>query len=559
MDRVLNTNLPINTANVHGPLTLLLVSGLSFLLLLAILPSVDSRIKYLPLPPGASLIWGHEKAIFVGQPGSAFKDWISNFGLTFRIKAAFGAPDILVLSDPMGITYLLQKKVFDYHHSAVVRPRVARLLGKGLGWIEGEEEHRRMRRLARPALTSDNIKAMSLDITEAATRVTKDLVEFVQNAGQKAEVNILDWTGKATLNIVGRVAFLHDFKAGNSKEAQDILNARKKGVSAIAKYVGFLTLMLLRRFHFLNYFPIAAIQGQGLAKRTIHAGIAKDLIQRSQTLGDEGKYQDQKDLLTRLLLAASEERILVSELYEHISTFMYAILTFFITATTTINAQFSVAGFESTTTTVGFSVWELARHPEKQRRLREELAPFGREPTYDDLQNKAPYLEAVLKETLRLYPGLPYMERVATKADIIPLYQSIQLANGQVSHQAVVEPGQTVIIPIIAMQRQDSVWGDGDAFRPERWLEPLPPQEQLCSGWGKMLAFSDGPRSCVGTHLAIFNYKVIMSSFMNSFLFEDPNVTMRLKISSSLQAWVHRDPDDPGRNELPVILVPTDN
>ncbi len=60
----------------------------------------------------------------------------------------------------------------------------------------------------------------------------------------------------SSLNIVGRVvrifvsglnispddskAFLHDFKAGNSKEAQDILNARKKGVSAIAKYVGFL-------------------------------------------------------------------------------------------------------------------------------------------------------------------------------------------------------------------------------------------------------------------------------------------------------------------------------
>ncbi|PBK86383.1 cytochrome P450 [Armillaria gallica] len=541
MDRILNINLPINTANVHGPLTLL-VSGLGFLLcfLLAILPSAYSRIKYLPLPPGASLIWGHEKAVFVGQPGSAFREWISNFGLTFRIKAAFGAPDILVLGDPIGITYLLQKKVFDYHHSAVVRPRVARLLGKGLGWIEGEEEHRRMRRLARPALTSDNIKAMSLDITEAATRVTKDLVEFVQNAGQKAEVNILDWTGKATLNIVGRVAFLHDFKAGNSKEAQDILNARKKGVSAIAQYIGFLTLMLLRRFHFLNYFPIAAIQGQGLAKRTIHVGVAKDLIQRSQTLGNEGKYQDQKDLLTRLLLAASEERITVSELYEHISTFI-------------------IAGFESTTTTVGFSVWELARHPEKQRRLREELAAFGREPTYDDLQNHAPYLEAVLKETLRLYPGLPYIERVATKADIIPLHQPVQLADGRVSHQAVIEPGQTVIIPIIAVHRQDSVWGDGDTFRPERWLESLPPQEQLCSGWGKMLAFSDGPRSCVGTHLAIFNYKVIMSSLMNSFLFEDPNVTMRLKISSSLQAWVHRDPDDPGRNELPVILVPTDN
>lgn len=298
--------------------------------------------------------------------------------------------------------------------------------------------------------------------------------------------------------------------------------------------------MLLRRFQFLNYLPIAAIQGQGLAKRTIHAGVAKDLIQRSQALGNEGKYQDQKDLLTRLLLAASEERIPVSELYEHISTFI-------------------IAGFESTTTTVGFSVWELSRHPEKQRRLREELAAFGREPTYDDLQNHAPYLEAVLKETLRLYPGLPYIERVATKADIIPLHHPIQLADGRVSHQALVEPGQTVIIPIIAVHRQDTVWGDGDTFRPERWLEPLPPQEQLCSGWGKMLAFSDGPRSCVGTHLAIFNYKVIMSSFMNSFLFEDPKVTMTLRISSSLQPWVHRGTDDPGRNELPVILVPSDN
>lgn len=58
-----------------------------------------------------------------------------------------------------------------------------------------------------------------------------------------------------------------------------------------------------------------------------------------------------------------------------------------------------MAGFESTTTTVGFSIWELARYPEKQRRLREELAAFSREPTYNDLQNHAPYLDAILKET----------------------------------------------------------------------------------------------------------------------------------------------------------------
>lgn len=38
-------------------------------------------------------------------------------------------------------------------HSAVVRPRVARFMGEGLGWVEGEQEHKEMRRLSMPALT----------------------------------------------------------------------------------------------------------------------------------------------------------------------------------------------------------------------------------------------------------------------------------------------------------------------------------------------------------------------------------------------------------------------
>ena len=74
-------------------------------------------------------------------------------------------------------------------HSDVVRPRVSRLLGKGLGWVEGESEHKRMRHLVSPSLSyvlyaspllhrhSDsnlravNIKSMSDDIRLAANQV----------------------------------------------------------------------------------------------------------------------------------------------------------------------------------------------------------------------------------------------------------------------------------------------------------------------------------------------------------------------------------------------------
>jgi cytochrome P450 len=44
-------------------------------------------------------------------------------------------------------------------------------------------------------------------------------------------------------------------------------------------------------------------------------------------------------------------------------------------------------------------MYELARHPECQDKLREELEAFQREPTYDDFQTTMPYLDACLKET----------------------------------------------------------------------------------------------------------------------------------------------------------------
>ena len=60
----------------------------------------------------------------------------------------------------------------------------------------------------------------------------------------------------------------------------------------------------------------------------------------------------------------------------------------------------SISGHETTTITLGFSIFELARHPEAQEKLRKELQEFGKEePSYDDFQNRLPYLDAVLRET----------------------------------------------------------------------------------------------------------------------------------------------------------------
>ncbi|KAI0746369.1 cytochrome P450 [Daedaleopsis nitida] len=503
---------------------------LSFVIILvsifARLVRVRQPIERLPAPPNAEYIWGHERSIYLDEPGRLFREWTRVLGLVYRIKAAFGANDVLVLSDPVAISYILQKKIYDYHHSGVVRPRVARLLGKGLGWVEGEFEHKRMRHLVSPSLSAENVKAMSLDIRVAACKVVDDFENFVQLRDSASMVNIAEWTAKATLNVVGRVAFLHDFEGGASAEAKEILHARRRGVSPAAKYIGLLTLMLLRRFPVLNDLPIEAIQSQGLAKLAIQSGVAHELVRRNQGVVDE---KNGKDLLSRLLVAHASGKITREELYEQISTFI-------------------ISGHETTTQTLAFTIYELSRNASIQERLRAEVKTFSLEPTYDEYQTQLPYLDAVLKETLRMYPGLPYMERVATKPDSIPLRDMVTLDGGEAVSSIHIAPGQVILIPIMAIHRMSHVWKDADVFRPERWLEELPATAQLCSGWSNLLAFSDGPRNCIGMRLAIFQYKVILSYLLQRFRFEDAGMDITLKIASSLQAWVI------GRPELGACL-----
>jgi cytochrome P450 len=64
-------------------------------------------------------------------------------------------------------------------------------------------------------------------------------------------------------------------------------------------------------------------------------------------------------------------------------------------------------------TSCQWAVIELARHPETQRKLREELRqlPNG-DPTYDQLMSGLPYLDAVVRESLRLHLVVPDVHRV---------------------------------------------------------------------------------------------------------------------------------------------------
>ncbi|KAF9556696.1 cytochrome P450 [Agrocybe pediades] len=488
------------------------------------------RLSVLPMPGSASWIWGHEKQVFDESVGKAYSRWMQQLqSHIFKIKAALSKQYIVVVADPFALTHIMQKNVYNYPHSDVLRSRIARLLGKSLGWVEGENAHREMRNLVASSLSQEAVRQGSSDIFSVAENLCTSLENHIAQQGcESTIINVNEWTSAAALDVIGRFGFGHDFQGGHSTDAVRILNAWRSMVKMGISLQGFVVLMFLRCFHFLNHLPLEALRSQGNVRLTIHAGVAEELVRR-----ENGHEQDGYDLLSRLMGAYQSLKISPGELKDHISMFI-------------------MSGSETTSQTMSYALWELAKNPEVQAKLRREITSFHVDLSYDDIQDRMPYLDAVCKEVLRLHPAAPYMERVSTKDDILPLYFPITLQDGTKVKEVRIPAGQTVVIPIYSIGRDDAVWGDGDVFRPERWMEIHPNMEMLPTGWSRLLTFSDGPRQCLGRRLAVLEFKIIISCLIRRLEFIDTRDVITHKVASSLQPICVGAGE--GNPKLPVLV-----
>jgi len=140
-----------------------------------------------------------------------------------------------------------------------------------------------------------------------------------------------------------------------------------------------------------------------------------------------------------------------------------------------------IGGTETTGNTMAWVFHLLARHPEVERRLHEELDTVlgGRLPDYDDLP-KLDYTWRVLTETLRMYPPAWLLTRVTTRAT--------ELAGHPLP------AGAIVLYSPYALSRSPRHFDDPDRFDPDRWL----PGRSADVPRGAMVPFSAGNRQCIG-------------------------------------------------------------
>jgi len=182
-----------------------------------------------------------------------------------------------------------------------------------------------------------------------------------------------------------------------------------------------------------------------------------------------------------------------------------------------------IAGTDTTTSSLSRIVHLLALHPDIQEKLRKEMKEAcenNAELTHDQLVS-LPLLEAVCRETLRLYPPGPGVMRTARSDVVLPLSSPIHDVDGREVHELYVPKNTNVYVQIYNLNRDPSIWGtDAAEWKPERWLAPLPESvanANIQSLYANTMTFIGGPRSCIGFKFVLLEMKVALSQIFPAF------------------------------------------
>ncbi|KAJ6582930.1 cytochrome P450 [Mycena vulgaris] len=523
---------------MENPLFALVTFALGCLILIVLIKyraARDSDVQRLPGPSSAfaSWLWGHELLVFQHSSAQLYSIWASSFGRMYKIKAALFHPDIIIATDHAAVHHIFANSEL-YVKSPAFRPTIMNILGKGLVWAEGDDWHQQ-RKILSPAFSPESVKEMASAIYECAERLERRLSNLVllDSSADGKTLNIAHYISACTLDIIGMVGLSHSFSAQSpettaASDAAQISASWDDLVNIGLGPLAFFATVIVRAIPAVTRAPLPLLQSQGVVKGIVER-IGQKIFERERgeekneiidTRGEprtqERRSRDIISLLlrSRRLVNAGQETLTDAQILDNITTF-------------------TMVGHETTASTITFTLWELARQPAIQDRLRKEILVHGRDLSYENIQ-KLEFLDAVVKEGLRLHPASPQTERVALRDDIIPLSDSVKGIGATFR----ITKGQVIHIPFTPINTSAHAWGPSAAvFNPTRWLEEHDPATRP-HGWSGLLTFCDGPRNCLGWRLAVLELKIILATLIRSIAFIDTGVAVEEKISPSLQPIV---------------------
>jgi cytochrome P450 len=384
----------------------------------------------------------------------------ARYGKTFTVKLP--PSDLVYVSDPADIKTIFTSRP-DQMHAGEVNRIIRVLVGDNSVLLLDREEHMRHRKLLLPSFHGERMRFYGKTMVEETRRV--------MDTWQQGEVfSLHPHTQEITLQVILRTVFGLD-EGSRSNELRDRLKkllsrAENRATTIIMMYISANPELETRHpWKFL-------LRERNRVDRMVYRQIAERRA--------DGSAIRRNDVLAMLLEAKDDEGQGMTdvEVRDELVTAL-------------------AAGHETTATALAWAVERILTHPRVYERLRAEVRGVAGDGDPDPEKLAAlPYLDATVKEVLRLRPVLPVVGRILKEPFTIGGYD--------------LPVGTTVAPCIYLAQRNPEVYPEPEEFRPERFVGVQPDPYS----W---LPFGGGVRRCVGAAFAMYEMKLVLGAILAAY------------------------------------------
>ncbi|XP_064556307.1 probable cytochrome P450 4s3 [Drosophila montana] len=431
--------------------------------------------RTLPGPSVRELIANVKK----GQILDWLKELRARHGPVFRIW--FGKDLMVFFTAPEDIKQLLG------NNTLLSKSRNYQLLepwlGRGLLTNSGESWHRR-RKLLTPGF---HFRILS-EFKEPMEENCRILVSRLREHANGEPFDIYPYITLFALDAICETAM------GIKKHAQMQSDSEYvRAVQTICRILHRQSFSFWQRFNLLFNLSAAGRQ-RDAALRVLHEetyrviNMRRKLLQQQQNGKEKPDEEEEQNYIGGKRRLAFLDMLLISQMEggggdlsdvdirEEVDTFMFE-------------------GHDTTSSAIAFAISLLSKHADVQQRVYEEALELeGRE------KESMPYLEAVIKETLRLYPSVPFFSR--------NVHEDLQV--GQVT----VPKGASISCLVYMLHRDPDSFPQPERFDPDRFYL----NEQQLHPFA-FAAFSAGPRNCIGQKFAMLELKCSLAMLLRHYQF----------------------------------------
>ncbi|XP_071784952.1 cytochrome P450 3A13-like [Asterias amurensis] len=427
--------------------------------------------------------------------GSRFPEYNAKYGRVFGWYMF--RKTMLVVTDADIIKQIVVKDFSSFTNRKGSSPAPG-ILNKHLISLQ-DEEWKEVRSVVTPAFSAVKMRTMSFMINECCDTMLNNIDMAVKEG---SNINCKDLYGGLTMDTVAWCCFGLKVDSQLTKEHEFVINAKKafKSFESVIHQVVLDMFPMLRPV--LTYFNAGAITND---VANFFETVTSESCKLRQEQGGDLDTSKNIDMLQLMLNAHNEAPEPADDVNGNVNgNGLHNMKRKRALTNTEVTAQailFFLAGYETTSSLLGFASYLLALNPDVQDKLYAEIQ--DKAPSRDvigyDVVNKMTYLDMVICESLRVYP---------------PVGRFVRICNKTFSYNGLtIEKGVTVFMNVWGIHRDEQYWPEPDKFDPERFSPERKPLIQACT----YVPFGFGPRNCIGMRFALLVAKMALVRVLQKY------------------------------------------